>query len=214
MLFWCTSLFIGGFRYRKREALLTSTFSTLAPPMDAKYYCNRFIAFHCHSSRKFRIRLASIAVANSDLFCIFAPPYSMTCIRLWFLNFQKWQTYVNNLSIPYRMPLVGSKSVHKRAGNTWSKKYLKFTVFAPLIGSSHWRHLPRAAAICKGLESALPLDLSKRQRRLRYFWIFLFGVGSADSGGERGCVWHWFSWLSKAATQTYVYPVKRGENFT
>ena len=26
------------------------------------------------------------------------------------------------------------------------------------IGSSHWRHLPRAAAICKGLESALPLD--------------------------------------------------------
>ena len=73
------------------------TFSTLAPPMDAKYYCNRFIAFHCHSSRKFRIRLASIAVANSDSFCIFAPPYSMTCIRLWFLNFQKWQTYVNNL---------------------------------------------------------------------------------------------------------------------
>ena len=65
------------------------TFSTLAPPMDAKYYCNRFIAFHCHSSRKFRTRLASIAVANSDLFCIFAPPYSMTCIRLWFLNFPK-----------------------------------------------------------------------------------------------------------------------------
>ena len=94
---------------------------------------NRFIAFHCHSSRKFRIRLASIEVANGDLFCIFAPPYSMTCIRLWFLNFQKWQTYVNNLSIPYRMPLVGSKSVHKRAGNTWSKKYLKFMVFAPLI---------------------------------------------------------------------------------
>ena len=55
-------------------------------------YCNRFIAFHCHSSRKFCIRLASIAVANSDLYCIFAPPYSMTCIRLWFLNFQKWQT--------------------------------------------------------------------------------------------------------------------------
>ena len=26
------------------------------------------------------------------------------------------------------------------------------------IGSSHWRHLPRAAAICKGLEPALPLD--------------------------------------------------------
>ena len=109
------------------------TFSILAPPMDAKYYCNRFIAFHCHPSRKFRIRLASIAVANSDLFCIFAPPYSMTCIRLWFLNFQKWQTYVNNLSIPYRMSLVASKSVHKRAGNTWPKKYLKFMVFAPLI---------------------------------------------------------------------------------
>ena len=98
-----------------------------------KYYCNRFIAFHCHSSRKVRIRLASIAVANSDLFCIFASPYWMTCIRLWFLNFQTWQTYVNNLSIPYRMLLVGSKSVHKRAGNTWSKKYLKFMVFAPLI---------------------------------------------------------------------------------
>ena len=57
----------------------------------------------------------------------------MTCIRLWFLNFQKWQTYVNNLSIPYRMTLVASKSVQKRAGNTWSKKYLKFMVFAPLI---------------------------------------------------------------------------------
>ena len=112
------------------------TFSTLAPPMDAKYYCNRFTAFHCHSSRKFRIRLASIAVANSDLFCIFALPYSMTCIRLWFLNFQNWQTYMNNLSIPYRMPLVGSKSVHKRAGNTWSKKYLKCIVFAHLIHPS------------------------------------------------------------------------------
>ena len=109
------------------------TFSTLALPMDAKYYCNRFIAFHRHSSRKFRIRLAAIAVANSDLFCIFAPPYSMTCIRLWFLNFQKCHTYVNKLSIPYRMALVASKSVHKRAGNTWSKKYLKFMVFAPLI---------------------------------------------------------------------------------
>ena len=110
-----------------------STFSTLAPPMDGKYYFNRFIAFHCHSSRKFRIRLALIAVANNDLFCIFASPYSMTCIRLWFLNFQKWQTYVNNLSIPYRMPLVGLKSVHKRAGNTWSKKHMKFMVFAPLM---------------------------------------------------------------------------------
>ena len=87
------------------------TFSTLAPPMDAKYYCNCFIAIHCHSSSKFRIRLTSIAVANSNLFCIFAPPYSMTCIRLWFLNFLKWQTYVNNLSIPYRMPLVASKSI-------------------------------------------------------------------------------------------------------
>ena len=106
------------------------TFGTLAPPVDAKYYCNRFIAFHCHSSRKFRIRLASIEVANNDLFCIFAPPYSMTRIRLWFLNFQTWQTYVHNLSIPYRMPLVWSKSVHKRAGNTWSKKYLNFMFFA------------------------------------------------------------------------------------
>ena len=136
MLFLCTSLVIGGFRYRKRRHCWPPTFSTLAPPMDAKYYCNRFIAFLCHFSRKFRIRLASIAVANSDLFCIFAPPNSMTCIRLWFLNFQKWQTYVNSLSIPYRMPLVASKSVHKRAGNTWSKKYLKFMVFAPLIPPS------------------------------------------------------------------------------
>ena len=46
---------------------------------------------------------------------------------------QKWQIYVNNLSVPYRMPLVGSKLVHKRAGNTWSKKYLKLMVFAPLL---------------------------------------------------------------------------------
>ena len=64
------------------------TISTLTPPMDDKYYCNRLITFHCHSSRKFRIHLASIAVASSDLFCIFAPPYSMTCIRLWFWIFQ------------------------------------------------------------------------------------------------------------------------------
>ena len=134
MLFLCTSLIIGGFRYRKREALLTSHFQYPGTAYGCEI-CNRFIPFHCHSSRKFRIRLASIAVANSDLFCIFAPPYSMTCIRLWFLNFQKWQTYVNNLSIPYRMPLVGSKSVHKRAGNTWSKKYLEFMVFAPLMPS-------------------------------------------------------------------------------
>ena len=112
------------------------TFSTLAPPMDVKYYCNRFIVFHCHSSRKFRIHLASIAVANSDLFCIFVPPYSMTCIRLWFLNFQKWQAHVNNMSIAYLLPLVGSKSVHKRAGHTWSKKCLQFMVFAPLIPPS------------------------------------------------------------------------------
>ena len=100
--------------------------------MDEKYYCNRCIIFHCHSSRKFPIHLASIAVANSDLFCIFAPPYSMTCIRLWFLNFTKVTnipTYVNSLSIPYRLKLVWSKLVHKRAGNTWSKKYLKFIVF-------------------------------------------------------------------------------------
>ena len=134
MLFLSTSLIIGGFRYRKKGGIFDLPLSVpWQPPMDAKYYCNRFKAFHCHSSRKFRIHMASIAVANSDLFCIFAPPYSMTCIRLWFLNFQKLQTYVNNLSIPYRMPLVASKSVHKRAGNTWSKKYLKFMVFAPLI---------------------------------------------------------------------------------
>ena len=111
--------------------------------MDDKYYCNRFIIFNRHSSRKFRIHLTSIAVASSDLFCIIAPPYSMTCIRLWFLNFPKWQTYVNNLSIPYRLPLFGSKSVHKRAGNTWSKKYLKFMVFAPLIppSTNFWNFL-------------------------------------------------------------------------
>ena len=133
------------------------TFSTLAPPMNAKYYCNRFIAFHCHSSRKFRIRLASITVANSDLFCIFAPPYSMTCIRLWFLNFQKWQTYVNNLSIPYRMPLVGSKSVHKRAGNTWSKKYLKFIIFAPLIPpfTNFWNFFFKKCRSCWGETNAV-----------------------------------------------------------
>ena len=112
------------------------TFSTMVPPMDAKYYCKRFTAFHCHSSRKFRIRLASIAVANSDLFCIFAPHIQRPVSAYDFLNFQKWQTYVNNLSIPYRMPLVWSKSFHKHAGNTWSKKYLKFMVFAPLIPPS------------------------------------------------------------------------------
>ena len=32
------------------------------------------IAFHCHSSRKFRIRLASTAVANRDLFFYFCTP--------------------------------------------------------------------------------------------------------------------------------------------
>ena len=42
--------------------------------MDDKYYCNRLITFQCHSSRKFRIHLASIAVASSDLFCIFWTP--------------------------------------------------------------------------------------------------------------------------------------------
>ena len=135
MLFLCTSLIIGGFRHRKKGGIVDLPLSV---PWHRLWMRNTivgncFIAFHCYSSRKFRIRLASIAVANSDIFCVFAPSYSMTCIRLWFLNFQTWQTYVNNLSIPYRMPLVGSKSVHKRAGNTWSKKYLKFMVFAPLI---------------------------------------------------------------------------------
>ena len=134
MLFLSTSFIIGGFRYRKKGGIFDLPLSV---PWHRLWMRNTIVtvfkAFHWHSSRKFRIRLASIAVANSDLFCIFAPPYSMTCIRLWFLNFQKWQIYVNNLSIPYRMPLVASKSVHKRAGNTWSKKYLKFMVFAPLI---------------------------------------------------------------------------------
>ena len=156
MLFLCTSLTIGGFRYRKKGGMVDLPFSVpwhrlwmrntvvtvnRCRNTDVTVAKNHFeiisviffgsgqchsssislLAFHCHSSRKFCIRLASIAVANSDLFCIFAPPYSMTCIRLWFLNFQMWQTYVNNLFIPYRMPLVGSKSVQKRAGNTWSK---------------------------------------------------------------------------------------------
>ena len=77
MLFLCTSLIIGGFRYRKKGGIVDLPLSvTLTPPMDDKYYCNRLITFHCHSSRKFRIYLASIAVASSDLFCIFAPPYS------------------------------------------------------------------------------------------------------------------------------------------
>ena len=121
---------------KKRRHCWPPTFSTLAPPMDDKYYCNRFITFHYHSSRKFRIHLASIAVASIDLFCIFAPPYSMTCIRLWFLNFPKWQTYVNKLSIPCGLLLVWSKSGHKRAGNTRSKKYLNLMFFAPLIPPS------------------------------------------------------------------------------
>ena len=135
MLFSCTSLIIGGFRYRKKGGIVDLPLSVPWHRlwMTNTYYCNRLITLHCHSSRKFRIHLASIAVASSDLFCIFAPPYSMTFIRLWFLNFPKWRTYANNLSIPYRVPLVGSKSVHKRAGNTWSKKYLKFMVFAPLM---------------------------------------------------------------------------------
>ena len=121
----CTHVVFMHFTYHRRIQVPKKgrhcwppTFSTLTPPMDDKYYCNRLITFHCHSSRKFCIHLASIAVASSDLFCIFAPPYSITCIRLWFLNFPMWRTYVNNLSILYRMPLVGSKSVHKRAGNT------------------------------------------------------------------------------------------------
>ena len=84
MLFFITSRIIGGFRYRKKGGIVDLPLSvpTLTPPMDDKYYCNRLITFHCHSSRKFRIHLASTAVASSDLFGIFAPPYSMTCIRL------------------------------------------------------------------------------------------------------------------------------------
>ena len=50
------------------------TFSILTPPMDDKYYCNRLITFHCLFSRKFRIHLASIAVASSDLFLHFCTP--------------------------------------------------------------------------------------------------------------------------------------------
>ena len=58
----------------------------------------------------------------------------MTCIRLWFLNFPKWQAYVNNVSIPYRLPIVGSsRFTNVPVIGTWSKEYLKFMVFAPLI---------------------------------------------------------------------------------
>ena len=35
--------------------------------MDDKYYCNRFVTFHYHFTMKFRIHVASIAVASSDL---------------------------------------------------------------------------------------------------------------------------------------------------
>ena len=119
MLFLCTSLIIGGFRYRKKGGIVDL-------PLP--------VPWHRLWMRKEISHPSSLDSSCEKRFTLyFCTPYSMTCIRLWFLNFQKWQTYVNNLSIPYRMPLVGSKSVHKRAGNTWSKKYLKFMVFAPLI---------------------------------------------------------------------------------
>ena len=44
--------------------------------MDAKYYCYRFIAFHCHSSRKFRIRLASIAVEQRFILYFCTPIFN------------------------------------------------------------------------------------------------------------------------------------------
>ena len=73
------------------------TFSTLAPPMDEKYYCNRCIAFHCHPSRKFRIHLASIAVANSNLFCIFYPhiQWPVSAYDFWIFKSDQhmWITY-------------------------------------------------------------------------------------------------------------------------
>ena len=70
-------MFIARFRYQKNGGIADLlSVPTLATPMDDKYYCNRFITFH--SSRKFRTHLASIAVASSDLFCIFAPTYRNT----------------------------------------------------------------------------------------------------------------------------------------
>ena len=63
MLFLCTSLIIGGFRYRKNGGIVDLSLSV---PWHRLWITNTivtvFITFHCHSSRKFRIHLASIVI--------------------------------------------------------------------------------------------------------------------------------------------------------
>ena len=131
------ALIIGGFRYQKREALLTSHLQYPGTDYGWQILLKPFYSISLSLFKEISHPSGLDSSCKQRFFCIFAPPYSMTCIRLWFLNFPKWQTHVNNLSILYRLPLVGLKSAHKCAGITWSKNYLKFMFFSllyPLLG--------------------------------------------------------------------------------
>ena len=90
----------------KKKALLTSTFSTLTPPMDEKYYCNRLITLQCHSSRKFHTHLASMAVTSRDLFCIFAPHIHWTVSAYDFWIFQSDKHMWITCPFPIDCPLL------------------------------------------------------------------------------------------------------------
>ena len=59
-------------------------FGALTPRMDGKYNFNHFIARYCNITRALSIRLSDSANKNKIYYPYRAPPYSMTCIRLWF----------------------------------------------------------------------------------------------------------------------------------
>ena len=109
------------------------TFSTLAPPKDAKYYCNRFIAFHRHSSRKFRIRLVSIAVANSVYFVFLHPhiQWPVSAYDIWIFKSDKHMWIA--CPFPIECHLLHQNRFTNVPVIRDQKKYLKFMVFAPLI---------------------------------------------------------------------------------
>ena len=132
MLFLCTSLIIGGFRYRKKGGIVDLPLSV---PWHRLWMRNTIVTVYSISLSLFKEILHPSGLDSSceqRFILYFFTPILNDLYPPLIFEFSKVTNNVNNLSIIYRMPLVGSKSVHKRAGNTWSKKYLKFKFFAPL----------------------------------------------------------------------------------
>ena len=131
----CTHVVFMHFTYHRRIQVPKKwrhcwppTFSTLAPPMDNKYYCNRFITFHCHSSRKSGIHLASIVQLQAAIYFAFLHPHIQWPISAYdFWIFQSDKHMWITCPFPVDCPLLDQNRFtnvpvmrdQKNAWNSW-----------------------------------------------------------------------------------------------